>query len=199
MANEGTKILILVRALFEPITPSVMTGHDGHVLQMTVTALFTDRAVVRMVGHQPLDDAGAKGFRLLVIDRDIGVVLDRCHTGHDQHAALVVGILVLLDRALAAGAHAAQRRMPAEIGNVEAQRQAGVQQIVTAVDLVVLAVYMNGCHEACLLPVTARRSPGTLIVISRVVPCSTTTPSLPVSARHAPHAVHDGCRPQTRV
>ena len=43
---------------------------------------------------------------------------------------LVVLVVELLHRALPAGADRAHRRMPAEIREVEAQREAGLEQIV---------------------------------------------------------------------
>ena len=49
------------------------------------------------------------------------------HAGHHQPAARVVLVAVLLDRALAAGADRAQRRVPAEVRQVEAEREAGVR------------------------------------------------------------------------
>jgi len=63
-----------------------------------------------------------------------------------QAAAGVVFIGVLLDRALAAGTDATQRRVPAEIGNIEAERQTGLQQVVRPIDFVVFAVYVDSGH-----------------------------------------------------
>ncbi len=66
--------------------------------------------------------------------------------------------LVLLHRTLAAGTDAAQRRVPAEVGNVEAQRQTGLQQVVRSVDLVFFAVYMDSGHgSGFFLPVRGGR------------------------------------------
>ena len=123
-----------------------MTGHHGHVLKMTVTAFFADRAVMRMVGHQELDHRLAELLGLFIRNRDIGAVGGRRHAGHDDAAHLVVLVLVLLHRALAAGADGAKRRVPAEIRNIEAQRQAGLQQVVCPADLILLAVYVYRRH-----------------------------------------------------
>ncbi|MOA56225.1 hypothetical protein D3C78_1801700 [compost metagenome] len=88
-----------------------------------MTAFLTDRAVVRVVGHQPFDDAGAELLGLFVVDGNPAVVGGGGHAGHDQATAFVVLVGVLLDRALAAGADATERRVPAKIGDVEAERQ----------------------------------------------------------------------------
>ena len=57
--------------------------------------------------------------------------------GHARHHDLAVGVVLvfeLLDRALPAGAHRAHRRVPAEVGQVEPEREAGVQQVLRGVD-----------------------------------------------------------------
>src|SRR5471032_2273428 len=123
VSDERAEFLVLVRALGEAITALVVAGHHGHVLQVAVTAFFADRAVVRVVGHQPLDNTGAEGLGLIVVDGDPGVVGGRRHAGHDDTTTGVVLVGVLLDRALATGANAAEGGVPAEIRNVEAQRQ----------------------------------------------------------------------------
>ena len=146
MADERAKVLILVRALLEAVATGVVTCHHGHVLQMAVAAFLAHRAIVRVVGHQPLDHRRAEFLRFSIINGDEGVVGGRRHARHHQTPALVVGVGVLLDRALAAGAHGAQRRMPAEIGNIEAERKTGTQQVVAAVYIVLLAIYMDRCH-----------------------------------------------------
>ncbi|MNF00981.1 hypothetical protein D3C80_1999020 [compost metagenome] len=78
---------------------------------------------MRVVGHQPFDDAGAKHFRFFVIDGDPAAIGSGGHAGHDDTTTLVVFVGVLLDRALATSANAAKGGVPAEIRNVEAQRQ----------------------------------------------------------------------------
>jgi len=74
VGNERAQLLVLVSTLGEAITALVVAGHHCHVLQMAVTAFLTDRAVVRVVGHQPFNDAGAKHFRFFVIDGDPAAV-----------------------------------------------------------------------------------------------------------------------------
>ncbi len=45
--------------------------------------------------------------------------------------ARVFVVLELLNGALAAGAHRAQRRMPAEVGQIEPQRETDLEQVLT--------------------------------------------------------------------
>ncbi len=153
VADEGAEILILVGAFGETVATAVVAGHHRHILQVAGAALFTHRAVVGVVGHQPLHHALAKFFSLFIFDGDVAAIGGRGHAGHDQTAALVIGILILFDRTLAAGSHATQRRMPAEIGDVQTQRQTGLQQVICSVYLVLFAVYINGCHTTSLKPV----------------------------------------------
>ncbi len=51
MRNERAKVLITVGAFGEAIAAEAVAGHYRHILQMTVTALFAYRTVVRVVGH----------------------------------------------------------------------------------------------------------------------------------------------------
>jgi len=41
------------------------TGH-GHLLQLAFTTLIADRAIVRMIGHRPLDDMFAQLHRIRI-------------------------------------------------------------------------------------------------------------------------------------
>ncbi|MOA55316.1 hypothetical protein D3C78_1790850 [compost metagenome] len=88
-----------------------------------MTAFLAHRAVVRVVGHQPFDDAGAKCLGFVIVDGNPGAVGGRGHAGHDDTTTGVVLVGVLLDRTLPTGANASKRRVPAEIGDVEAERQ----------------------------------------------------------------------------
>ena len=124
--DERPQLLILVGAFGEAIAALVVAGHHRHVLQVAVTAFFADRAVVRVVGHQPFDDTGAERLGFIVFDGNPGVVGGWRHAGHHDTTTRVVLVGVLLDRTLATGANAAQGRVPAEIGNIEAQRQASL-------------------------------------------------------------------------
>ena len=146
VSDERAEFLVGVGALGEAITALVVTGHHGHVLQVAVATFLAHRAVVRVVGHQPFHHAFAELLGFLVVDGNPGVVRGGCHARHDQAAALVVLVGVLLDRALAAGTNAAQRRMPAEVRNIKSHGEAGLQQVVRPIDFKGLAVYVNSGH-----------------------------------------------------
>ena len=79
VGNERAEFLVLVSTLGEAITALVVAGHHGHVLQMAVAALFAHRTVVRVVGHQPFNNAGAKHFRFFVVDGNPATVGGRSH------------------------------------------------------------------------------------------------------------------------
>ncbi len=147
MRNERAEVLVAVGTLGETIAAEAMAGHHRHILQVAVAALFTDRTVVRVVGHQPLHDAFAELFRFVVVNRNKGAIGCRRHAGHHQATTGIFRVLILLHRALAAGTNATQRRMPAKIRNIEAERQTRLQQVVRAVYLIFFAVYMNRSHS----------------------------------------------------
>lgn len=146
MGDKRAELLVLVGALGKAITALVVAGHHGHVLQVAMTTLLAHRAVVRVVGHQPFDDAGAEGLGLFIVDADPGVVGGRGHAGHNDAPARIVFIAVLLDRALAAGADAAERRVPAEVRDIKTEGQAGLQQVVRPIDFEIVAVYVDSGH-----------------------------------------------------
>ena len=98
---------------------------------MAFAALVAHRAIVRMVDHQPFDHAGAEFPRFRIVDRDARAVRSRRHAGHDQVAMRVFVVFELLHGALTAGAHRAQGRMPAEVGQVEPKRETGLEQVLT--------------------------------------------------------------------
>ncbi|MNM06123.1 hypothetical protein D3C81_161320 [compost metagenome] len=123
MRDERPQILIAVGTFGKAIATEAVTGHDGHILKVAVTALFADRTVVRVVGHQPFHNALAELFRFFVFNRNKGAFGRWCHTGHDQASTRVFRVLILLHRTLAASTDAAQRRMPAKIRNIKAERQ----------------------------------------------------------------------------
>src|SRR5262245_5364188 len=146
--DEGAEILVTVRSLFETEVAIRMPGHGRHILQMAFAAFIAHRAIVRMVDHQPFDHAGSKRLRLLVFNRDARAVGSGRHTGHDQLSSLVLGVLELLDGALPAGAHRTQRGMPAEIRQVESQRQTGVEQVLPVLSLIGLILHVDGRHQS---------------------------------------------------
>src|SRR5262249_25091411 len=123
VVNEGAEVLVAVGALGKAIAPIDMAGHQGHILQMAVAALVAHRAIVRVIDHQPFDDAGSKRLSVWVIDGNMGIIRGWGHTGHDQPTPRVLRISELLHGALAARSHRPQGRMPAKVGQVKAERQ----------------------------------------------------------------------------
>ena len=123
MRDERPQVLVTVGTLGETVATEAVTGHDGHILQVAVAPFFTDRAVVRVVGHQPLHYALAELLRFAVVDRDKGAVRCRCHTGHHQATTRVFRVLILLHRTLAASTDAPKRRMPAKVWNIKTKRE----------------------------------------------------------------------------
>ena len=104
--NKRPQILVAVGTLGKTIAAEAMAGHHRHILQVAVAALFADRAVVRVVGHQPLHHAFAELLRFAVVDRNKGAVGCRSHTGHHQATTRVFRVLILLHRTLAASTDA---------------------------------------------------------------------------------------------
>src|SRR3546814_17218513 len=111
MADERAEILIQMRALVEPVRAAVMRRLHRHVLQMTMTTFFADRAVVRMVGHQKLDDRRAAILRLFVGDRNESAVRCRRTARHDYAARLVALSARRLDRTPTSSPAAAEPRV----------------------------------------------------------------------------------------
>jgi len=103
---------------------------------MAFAAFVADRAVVGMVHHQKFGDARAEGLCLGIVHRDAHAFGQRGHAGHDDPAARVLIVLELLHCALTAGAHGMHGRVPAEIGEVEAQGQAGLEEVLVRLHLV---------------------------------------------------------------
>ena len=124
-----------------------MARHDRHVLEVALATLIADRAIVRVVGHEPADHRGSELLRFGIVDGDPHSFRDRSHTGHDDHAVVVLLVAELFDRALAAGAHRAERRVPAEVGKVVAEVEDSLQQVLSLPDLVLPAVDVDGNHS----------------------------------------------------
>lgn len=82
--DERPQIPVTVGTFGETVATETVTRHHGHILKMAVTALFTDRTVVRVVSHQPLHHAFTELFRFFVVNRDKGTVGGWRHTGHHQ-------------------------------------------------------------------------------------------------------------------
>ena len=127
VVDEGAEMLVAVRSFFEPRSSIIVPGHDRHVLEVAFASLIADRAVMRMVQHEPFDDARPEGPRLGIIHGEAHAVGHGSHAGHDDPAARVLLVPKQLHRALPARAHGMHGRVPAEVGEVEPQGQAGVK------------------------------------------------------------------------
>ena len=145
--DERAEVLVPMRSFFETRAPVVVPGHDRHVLQMTFAAFIADRAIVRMIQHEPFDHAFAESLCFGIVDRYAGAVCGRRHAGHDDLAACVLLVFELFDGTLAARADGSHRRMPAEIGKVETERQALMQKVLIGIDFVGAVVDVNRCHR----------------------------------------------------
>src|SRR5262249_30020355 len=62
-------------------------------------------------------------------------------------ALRVLGVFELLDGALAAGAHRTHGRMPAEVWQVESQRQTNVEKVLPVLGLIRLILHVNRRHR----------------------------------------------------
>ncbi len=147
MVQKRSEVLIEMSALFETVSPVCMPCHDRHVLQMAFTAFIADRAVMGMVEHQPFYNASAKLYRLRVIYRYACAVCSRRHAGHDNATSFVILILELLDSALSAGPDRMHGRMPAEIRHIEAERKAGVKQVLPVFHFIWSVVNIYRCQS----------------------------------------------------
>ena len=92
MVDERSEILVVVRAFLEAEFTIVVTGHDGHVLQVTLAAFVANRAVVRVIDHQPFNNAGTELAGLGVVDGEAQTIRNRRHAGHDDAACSVLVI-----------------------------------------------------------------------------------------------------------
>jgi hypothetical protein len=131
MVDERTKILISVRSLLELKSAVSVARHYRHVLQVAGSPFVAYCTIMRMISHQPFDDMFTKLYCFVVLYRDPLIVCHRFHTGHYQSAFLIILIFVNLYGTLATRAHRSQRRVPAEIWQVEAQGKASFQKILS--------------------------------------------------------------------
>ena len=118
MLNKDAQILITISSLFSKIAPHTMTARYGHILEQTVASFITNRTVMRMVHHEPLDHMLAEIDSLLMSGRNDHPVLSVDHAAH----------LNAFDRAIqkhhrthAACAHGSEGGMVAETGNDDPQ------------------------------------------------------------------------------
>src|SRR6185312_11535841 len=128
------------------VAPVVMTGHDGHVLQMAFAALIAHWAVVRMILHHAFDNAGAKSDGFRIGDGDARTLSSRSHASHDQAPMLVFLVAEVLYGALAACTHGTQGGMPAEVRQVKTGGEAGVQQVLLGIHSIRLVIHIDGCQ-----------------------------------------------------
>src|SRR5699024_2259829 len=138
--EERPQILIDVGTLLAAETALGMAAHQGHVLQVAFTAFRANRAVMRVVNHQPFDDFFTEFTGGIILQRNARAVGRRRHAGHDDAALGVIFVAVLGHSTLATSADRIQLRMPAEIGQVIAQRQHYLEQVVGFVNFVLFAV-----------------------------------------------------------
>src|SRR5260370_30838600 len=101
---------------------------------------------MRMIEHESLDNSGAEGGNLRIIDGDVSAFSSGRHARHHDPAVRIVLVLELFHGALPASAHRPQRRMPAEIWQLKALRKTPVEQILVRVHLVWFFVNVDGRH-----------------------------------------------------
>ena len=129
MVQERPEILVPIRPFFKPGFSVDMSCHNCHVLEVTLSPLVTDRAIMRVVQHQQFDNARAEGFDLGIIGGYAEILCHRGHAGHDDFALGIVFIPELLHSAEPAGADRMQGRVPAEVRDVEPQIKTGMEEI----------------------------------------------------------------------
>jgi len=143
MSHEWTEVLAPERPLLETESPIAVTGHDRHVLQMAFTAFVANRAIMRMIDHEPFDDGGPEGFRFRIEDRDPRAIGGGSHARHDDLSAGIFLVFELLDGALPARPHRAQGGMPAEIGKIHSQRKTRFEQVFSFRNLILSPVDLD--------------------------------------------------------
>ena len=149
--DKGSQVLVVVRAFFEPRSAVSMAGHDRHILKVAFAAFIADRAVMRMVQHEPFDDARPESPRIGVVNGQPHAFGHQGHAGHGDPAVRILVVLEHLDRALTASAHGVQGRVPAEVGKVEPQREAGLEQVLAFLYLMGFIVDINSKHFLTLI------------------------------------------------
>src|SRR5439155_6719618 len=135
--DELAQVLVLEGALAPAVAADAVPAGDGQILKLALAALVADRAVVRVVDHQPLDHALAELHRGLVERGDLHPVLGLGHAGHHQ-AALAARRHGA--RAHAARADRAEVLVVAEHRHRDAGLEPGLDQVRAGGDLDLLAV-----------------------------------------------------------
>ncbi len=146
VGDERPQVLVLEGPLAPAVAPVAVPGHHRHVLQVALAALVAHRAVVRVAGHHELDHLGPEADRVRVEDVHLGPLLRLGHAGHGDLALLVALAVgpVEAHGALAAGADGPEDGVPAEEGEVEAEREGDVEHVAALFGLVLGAVDDDG-------------------------------------------------------
>ena len=146
VGDERAEVLVLEGPLAAAVAAVAVPRHHRHVLEVALAALVADRAVVRVAEHHELDHLGAEADGLLVEDVHPRALLRLGHAGHGDLALLVALAVgpVEAHGALAAGADGPQHGVPAEEGQVEAEREGDVEHVAALFGLVLGAVDDDG-------------------------------------------------------
>ena len=123
MLDKDAQILITISPLFSKIAPDPMAACNGHILEQTVAAFITDRAIMGMVHHEPLDHMLAEVDCLFIGRRNDHTVLGIDHAAHLHPFDRA---LQKLHRTHAAGADRSQAGMIAETRDDDAQPFGGL-------------------------------------------------------------------------
>ncbi len=146
MIDERAQVLVREGAFAKAVASVGMAGHDGHVLEVAFPTLVADGTIVRVVCHEPFDDARTELARLFIFDRDPHAIHGRHHAGHDDLSPLVLLIPVLTNGALAAGADRSECGMPAEVRQVESEGEAHLEEVFSRLGFVRFTVDLNSGH-----------------------------------------------------
>ena len=147
MIDKRTELLITKRALLAGVLANCVAAHHGHVLQMAFAPFFAHWTIVRMITHQTRNHAGAKFNRGWRGKRKPCAISGRCHATHCDATNLIVLIAIHNHCALPARTHRSHRRMPAEIRQIRAHRQACLQQVLAIAHFMGDAVNVDLGHN----------------------------------------------------
>ncbi len=129
MANKRAEILVAISCFQTLILSIAMTNHYRHILQMTLTAFFTNGTIMRVVQHQIFNHRFAKTLRVICVDRESCTFRYGRHTRHHYSATRIILVGVTHDSTLSTCTNTAHGRMPAEIGYVNTFVQQDFQKV----------------------------------------------------------------------